>query len=152
MKTPYSIVTRILMLVLLTSAYGQEPIRPLRAEWTSLGIITGFHHAFDKQNHFEVRLLEADGSATVALNPIAMYVVITNNSSAADLQQYVWRLPHGVRNVKRVRLVGLTLRIRAELDADPFDPSKSVGRELNVRYSVSNGVLNDTLWVSEEAL
>jgi hypothetical protein len=99
-----------------------------------------------------VRLLEADGSVTVALNPVALYVVITNNSSGADLQHYVWRLPHRVSKVKGVKLSPPILRIRAEIDADPSDSSKKVEKVLSVQYSVSHRVLSDTLSMSEEPL
>lgn len=149
MKKKQSLILTTLALVLSTSAYGQETIKPLGLKWANVGMITGFHHAFDRDNHFEVRLLEADGSATVALNPISMYLVITNNLSAADLQQYVWLLPRRVRNVRDVKLIDSTLRIRAEIDADPYDSSKSMPAEMTVRYSVSNGVLNDTLRISQ---
>jgi hypothetical protein len=103
MNTRHSIIATTVGLLVLASAHGQETIKPLGAEWATLSIVTGFHHAFDTQNHFEVRLLEDDGSATVAMNPIALYVVITNNSSAADLQQYVWLLPHRASKVKGVK-------------------------------------------------
>lgn len=104
----------------------------------------------DRQTGFEVRLLEADGSATVALNPIAMYVVITNNSSGPDLQQHVWLLPHRVRSVKEVKLDGSEPRIRAEVDADPENPSKVANRQWNLGYDCSGGVLADALTITEQ--
>ena len=92
------------------------------------------------------------GIATVALNPIFMYVVITNNSSARDVQEHVWLLRRRGRNVKGVRLVGSTIRIQAQVDADPFDSSRKADREVVVRYAVSDGVLGDMLRVSEKSL
>jgi hypothetical protein len=151
MNTRRSIIAISAASLLLSSAHAQETIKPLDAEWATLAIITGFHEAFDKQNDFEVRLLEADGSVTVALNPVALYVVI-NNSSGADLQHYVWRLPHRVSEVKGVKLSPPILRIRAEIDADPSDSSKKVEKVLSVQYSVSHRVLSDTLSMSEEPL
>ena len=148
MKGRRTIFIKVVALLLVTSACGQETTTPLGGEWATWAMITGFHHVFDKRNQLEVRLLQADGSATVALNPVSLYVVITNNSSAADLQQYVWLLPHRVRNVKSIKLVDSVLQIRAEVDADP-EASKSAPRELSVRYSVSDGVLSKTLIVSE---
>jgi hypothetical protein len=150
MKRRRTIFIKVVAVLLVASACGQETTTPLAAEWATWAMITGFHHAFDKHNQLEVRLLEADGSATVALNPISLYVVITNNSSAADLQQYVWLLPHRVRNVKGIKLVDSILQIRAEVDADP-EALKSAPRELSVRYNVSNGVLSNTLTVTERS-
>jgi hypothetical protein len=150
MNRRHSILATTLVLLFLASAHGQETIKPLGGQWATLATITGFHQALDKQNDFEVRLLEADGSATVAMNPVALYVVVTNSSSAADLQYHVWRLPHGVSKVKGVKLTPPILRIRAETDADPWDSSKKAGKVLSVRYSISHGVLSDTLSVSEE--
>src|SRR5437763_5831259 len=104
MNIPRSIMEGMLALLLATPSRGQEAIKPLGAEWVTLAIITDFHQVFDKQNELEVRLLEADGSATVAMNPVALYVVITNSSSAADLQSHVWLLPQRVSKVTAVEL------------------------------------------------
>jgi len=152
MNARHSILAITVALLVLASAHSQETIKPLGGQWATLAIITGFHRAFDTQNQYEVRLLEADGGATVAMNPIAMYLVITNNSSAADLQYHVWLLPHRVSKVKSVELSPPILRIRAEFDADPSDRSKRVGKVLSVRYGVSRGVLSDTLLMSEGPL
>lgn len=149
MNTRRTIIASSLALLLITSAHGQETIKALGSEWATLAIITDFHHAFDMKNQFEVRLLEADGSATVAMNPIAMYVVITNSSSVADLRNYVWLLPFRASKVKSVQLKAPILEIRAEVDADPFDPSKRAEKIISVRYSVSHGVLSDTLSMNE---
>ena len=127
MNATRSLILTAVAIFFLTSAHGQETSKPLGAEWASLEIITGYHHVLDKLNHFEVRLLEADGGATVALNPISMYVVITNNSSAADLQQHIWLLPYRVSRVKGIKLVGSVLQINAQIDADPSDSSKQMG-------------------------
>jgi len=54
-------------------------------------------------------LLESDASATVAMNPVYLYLMITNNLSAAELQQYVWLLPNRVSSVTGIKLVGSTL-------------------------------------------
>jgi hypothetical protein len=152
MNTRRSSIAGIVALFLLAPAHGQETVKPLDAEWATFAIITGFHHAFDTQSQFEVRLLEADRSVTVAMNPVALYVVITNNSSGADVQHYVWRLPQRVSKVKGVKLSPPILQIRAETDADPWDSSKRVGKVLSVQYSISHGVLSDTLSVSDEPL
>jgi hypothetical protein len=149
MNKSRAIFIKVAVLLLVASASGQQTTTPLGREWANWGMITGFHHAFDKRNQLEVRLIEADGSATVGLNPVSLYVVITNNSSAADLQQYVWLLPRRVRDVKGIKLVDSTLKIKAEIDADA-EASNRVPSELSVRYSVSDGVLGNTLQVTEQ--
>jgi hypothetical protein len=149
MKNVSSISLTTLAVLALTSAYAQEAVKPLGAEWANFEMITGFHHAFDEHRRFEVRLLESDASATVALNPVSIYIVITNNLSGADLQQYVWMLPSRVRAVKGIKLAGSTLRIKTEVDADPYDSSKSAERDLTVQYDISDGVLKDTLLIEE---
>jgi hypothetical protein len=152
MNSPLSFIAIIVALLVPTSANCQETIKPLEGELTTLAIITGFHQALDKQNGFEVRLLEVDASATVAMNPVALYVVITNSSSATDLQQHVWLLPHKVSKVQGVELSPPILRIRAEIDADPRDSSKRMGKVLSVRYTISDGALSDTLSMNEELI
>lgn len=152
MNTRLPLIATIVALLVPASASCQERIKPLDVKWSTLAIITGFHQALDKENDFEVRLLEADGSATVAMNPVSLYVVITNSSSAADLQYHVWLLPHRVSKVKRVELTPPILRIRAEVDADPSDPLKKVEKMLTARYSVSDRALSERLSISEELL
>jgi hypothetical protein len=83
------------------------------------------------------------------MNPVYLYLVITNNSSVADLQQSVWLLPHRVRSLTGIKLVGTTLRIETKVDSDPNDSSKSVPRELIVRYNVSDRMLANTILVTQ---
>ena len=65
-------------------------------------LITGLHTHFNKDAGFEYRIIEVDGSSTVAFNPISLYLVVTNNSSGDNLQSRMVTLPR-VSAIKRVR-------------------------------------------------
>jgi hypothetical protein len=83
-----------------------ESVQPLGESWQVLTIVTGLHVILDKANSVYVRLIEANGEATVATNPVTLYLVVTNDSSAGDLKEHIWRLPvrvAGVRSVRQVR-------------------------------------------------
>src|SRR3954471_11741912 len=68
-------------------------------KWSVLGMITGYHSVVHKASGLEVRVLEADGSASVAWDPVSLFVVVTNNGTS-DGEQHVWRLPQGVVRVR----------------------------------------------------
>jgi hypothetical protein len=52
------------------------------AEWKALGLITGFHSVQHKKSGFEARLLESDGSGSVARDPISLFLVVTNKGTS----------------------------------------------------------------------
>jgi hypothetical protein len=45
--------------------------------------VSAFHSIKSKTNDLAVRVLEADGSATVARNPVELFLVITNDTGGA---------------------------------------------------------------------
>ena len=96
-----------------------------------------------------MRVIEANGEATVAINPITLYFVVTNDSSAGDLQQHIWRLPLTVGRVKSVTGIKSGVRILAVLEAGP-NGVKERKLSVVVGYSVSNGLLKDTITVQRE--
>ncbi len=113
-------------------------------------MITGYHSFFDKTRKWEMRLLEADGSATVAHNPIGLFVVVTNNSSGPDLQEQVWRLPKGVEKVQKATPLESGLEISA-LGVGGIDEKTQkailVPKIITVKYEIRNGILADQLVV-----
>jgi hypothetical protein len=119
-------------------------------EWQALALVTGFHNASDPNSDFQVRLLESNGKATVAMNPIGLFIVITNNSSAGDLQQHIYRLPITVAQVKRVTPTKFGVFIIATLDAVANASIKPREVDITVRYEVLNGVLKDTITMQQE--
>jgi hypothetical protein len=64
-----------------------------------LKMITGYHSVDHKAAHLQVRVLEADGSASVAINPVSLFLVVTNNGTSDEVT-YVWRLPKGVAQMR----------------------------------------------------
>jgi hypothetical protein len=119
-------------------------------EWQSLAIVTGFHIVNGPKSNFQARILEANGQATVAINPIALFLVVTNDSSAGDLQQHIWRLPLTVAQVKSVAPTDSGVHIVARLDAVPDANVKARDVNVIVRYEVANGVLKNTITVQQE--
>ena len=83
--------------------------------WDVLGMVTGFHTVVHKRAGFEARLLEADGSASVAQNPVALFLVATNNGTS-DLIERIWRLERGVARVRGVSASACGVDIRVDVD------------------------------------
>src|SRR6266536_1520705 len=78
----------------LEVGFGSEIVTALKEEETpGVTDISGFHSVHDKANDLDVRVLEADASADVARNPVALFLVITDNASGGEDQVHVWRLP-----------------------------------------------------------
>ena len=84
-------------------------------KWSVLGMITGYHSVVHKASGLEVRVLEADGSASVARDPVSLFVVVTNNGTA-DLEEHVWRLPHGVERVRRLSPTSCGADVQVDVD------------------------------------
>jgi hypothetical protein len=82
---------------------------------SALAMVTGFHRVNHKASGFEFRLLEADGSASVAWDPIALFVVVTNNGTA-DSEQRIWRLPRGVAHVRSLAPTSCGVDVRVDVD------------------------------------
>jgi hypothetical protein len=82
---------------------------------SELALVTGFHRCIHKSSGFDVRLLEADGSASVAWDPISLFLVVTNNGTS-DNEQRVWRLPHGVERVRGMSPTTCGVDVRVEVD------------------------------------
>jgi hypothetical protein len=149
---------RGLVLALAISELGManlgiaDVVSALDGEWAPLATISGFHDVTGRNSAFQSRVIEVNGSATVAINPITLYFVVTNDSSAGDLQQHIWRLPVTVARVKRVTAVYSGVRIIAILDAMPDDNVKARQLELIVHYALENGRLKDVITVQREAL
>jgi hypothetical protein len=119
-------------------------------EWEPLTLVTGFHTITEPNSAFQLRVIEANGRATVAINPITLYFVVTNDSSAGDLQQHIWRLPVTVARVKSVSRINSGVRIAASLDEVLDANVKARDVNILVRYKLENGVLRDTITVQRE--
>ncbi len=159
MKTCQSIIrqgTGLLILFLAISEVAcanpqaADVVPALNGEWELLAMITAFHSITDPNSRFQIRVIEANGQATVAVNPITLFLVVTNDSSAGDLQQHVWRLPVTVARVSSVTRINSGIRIVASLDAMPDINVKAREVSLLVRYKAESGGLKDTITVQRQ--
>jgi hypothetical protein len=89
----------------------------------TLAMVTGLRSIVHKKSGFVVRLLEADGSASVAEDPIALFLVVTNDETPAA-QEHVWRLPHGVDRVRGLSATACGVDASVEVDG-PEEPTPS---------------------------
>jgi hypothetical protein len=136
----------------LANLGATEIVSTLDGEWEKLAMVTGFHSITEPKSGFHVRVIEANGRGTVAINPITLYFVVTNDSSAGDLQQHIWRLPLTVGRVEDVSIISSGVRIAAALEAMPDANIKAKQLNLLVRYKLKDGILSDTITVEREAV
>jgi hypothetical protein len=120
--------------------------------WRALGLITGFHSVQHKTSGFEVRLLEADGSASVAWDPVGLYLVVTNNGTSDGVEQ-TWRLRRGVARVKGLVATSCGADVRVDVDRITSDGEVrgTMPRILRVCLFDSKGALVVQPKVSEVA-
>ena len=101
-----------------------DAVVPLSKEWAPLAMITNIHALVHRRSGLAVCVLEADGLASVAENPISLFVVATNRGTS-DLREYVWRLPHGLGRLKKVTVSKCGIDIAGEIDV--FGGEQGVG-------------------------
>ncbi|MDB4981874.1 MAG: hypothetical protein JWM82_2626 [Myxococcales bacterium] len=118
--------------------------------WQALGSITGFHSVQHKKSGFEVRLLEADGGASVAWDPVGLYLVVTNNGTSDGIER-TWRLRRGVARVKGLVATQCGADVRVEVDriTSEGEVRGTMPRILRVCFLDSKGSLETRLRVSE---
>jgi hypothetical protein len=112
------------------------PASPAPKEFDSLQLVTGFHSHLDKPTGFEFRILEMDGSATVAMNPINLYLVVTNNSSGSDSQSSMIVLPK-VSTIESIRFADLPDKIQIDALLDRVSKDGSAQQTVPVTIYVS---------------
>ena len=115
-------------------------VDPLQGkEWQSLAMVTGFHSVSNRKLGLAMRVLEADGSASVAENPVFLFVVVTNQGTS-DLEERIWRLPQGVAQVRKVTACKCGLEIAAEVDGGDGKPGAAGAKS---RATIRACFLND---------
>jgi hypothetical protein len=120
-----------------------------KSEIPSLEAVTAFRAVHDKSRNLFVRLFEADASADVAKNPVALFLVITNDAGGPDLQEHTWRLP-SVAQIKNVSLNKSGIQISAIVDGPLNEQTGRLPEHreiLNVAYSFAGGRLGDHIEV-----
>ena len=117
-------------------------------EASTLRSLTGMRSLRHKKSGLEVRLLEADGSPFVAQDPVALYLVVTNNGTS-DLKEHVWRLPRGVARVRTLSETVCGIDVRVVVDGPETQIPKASPRVLHLCFLI-DGHLASTLYFSEE--
>jgi hypothetical protein len=126
-----------------------KEVAPLSEEWNPLTMITGFHSVSNKKARLAIRVLEADGSASVAENPVSLFVVATNGGTS-DVKQHVWRLPGGVERVKKVSASKCGVDIQAEIDdAASSEPGGRAAIVIKACFIRGDGELESQLRIEE---
>jgi hypothetical protein len=117
-----------------------------------LGRVTGFHSVRHEKARLEVRVLEADGSASVAWDPVALYVVVTNNGTS-DGEERVWRLPRGVAAVRALSATacGASLRVFVDKIDDGGLVTGRSARTLRMCFLSADGKMQPSLRMTESS-
>jgi hypothetical protein len=149
---PRVILTIVMVSAPLWPTSAQEIVSALKdEEIPGAKDITGFHSVQDKANKLELRVLEADASADVARNPVALFLVITDDAPGNEAQTYVWRFPKGVSVVKKLSATKSGLRILAVVDGPTDERTGRVPLQneiVNVSYEFAKGVLSDKIRIT----
>jgi hypothetical protein len=140
------------LLLLAPNAFADEPEeveeeQPIE-RYEVLGMITGIHTVDHKASKLRARLLEADGSASVAWNPVTLFLVVTNSGGADEVTR-IWRLPRGVERVRGFTPTTCGVDVRAEVVR--VVDTLAVGTKLTTLrlcFVSSNGSLSSKLGVS----
>ena len=115
-------------------------------DWQALALITGFHSVQNKKVGFEARLLEADGSQTVAQDPVALYLVVNAGETG-----HTWRIRRGVERVRS--FVGTPCGADVRVDVDRITAENEVRgtipRILRLCFLGPDGKVQARLRVSE---
>lgn len=119
-------------------------------DWRALGLITGFHSIQNKKAGFDARLLEADGSATVAWDPVALFLVVRSGETP-DSVAHTWRLPRGVARVRSFAATSCGAAVRVDIDRiiSGDQVRGTVPRTLRLCFLGSDGKPQERLRVSE---
>lgn len=126
---------------------ADHDVQPLDgAEWKALGQVTGFHSLQHKKSGLEARLLESDGSASVAKNPISLFLVVTNNRTS-DLVERTWRIPVGVAKVRNLAVAKCGVNVSVDIDSS--DSNRPTTKTLRLCFLSTGGKLQDVLKVNE---
>ena len=94
-------------------------------------------------------MLEADGSASVAQDPIALFLVVTNNLTS-DLKEHLWRLPRGVARVRSLSETSCGVDVYVDVDGPGEPTPKPVRRVFRLCFVSKEGHLMSKLQFSEE--
>jgi len=141
-------------------ASGEEPASvgetvQARGDLDTYQAITAFHNLFLEEPGLEFRVLESDASATVAKDPITLFLVVTNNEGA-DYVGGTWELPFRVSRFLDLGHDEHAVVIVAEVDV--MDEEGSVRGTVQKRWRVhydyrwndaDGSELDREIWIQE---
>jgi hypothetical protein len=121
------------------------------AQANALALVTAYHSLAHKRSKLEVRVLEADGSASVARDPVSLFVVVTNNGTS-DYQGHVWRLPRGIARYRSLSETSCGVDVRVDVDGPEEPTPKPKPHMLHLCFLSTDGHLSATIRLSDEVL
>lgn len=126
-------LTPLLLSLLLALPCIAEPAPEAPKEFSALELVTGLHTHFDEDLKFEFRIIEIEGSSSVALNPIYLYFVASNLLPGDKLQSRMVTLPQ-VSEIKRVRFKDErnVVYIDAMIERSNEDGTKTLTRPVTI--------------------
>jgi hypothetical protein len=143
----------ILLVACLQGATAEDVgrVATAREDLHSYQAITAFHNLFLDEPPLEVRLLESDASAAVAMDPITLFLVITNNGTA-DYAGHTWELPFRVSRFGELAHDEHAVVIEAEVDVQDGEGSVTgtVPKRWRIHYDYRGGEdLDPEIWIQE---
>jgi hypothetical protein len=142
-KKRFLLRTLVVFFVFVAHNALADHVTALGKEFDRLKFITGYRATPDTTGKLEIRLLEEDGSSSVALNPCYLYLVITNNGSV-DHQSRVWALPINVVKVVGIKAVKSGVVITAKRETGEGKRAL-LDATITVSYDFSGTVLGDII-------
>lgn len=146
------------LLILLGSCQNHESVstesivaKPAPKNLAALEWVTGLHTHFIEGTDIEFRLIEVDGSASVAMNPIYLYLLVTKNSTGGSEQTRMVSLPQ-VSKVEQVRFFGGEPRLEIDVLLDGLEPDGTVSTDMAARYQVNAKIVDGRLQGEIEVL
>jgi len=145
-----------LLLSPLAASGASTEVAPVEGKQADvLATVTGVRSIVHKKSGLVVRLLEADVSASVAEDPIALFLVVTDDGTSNWLGR-VWRLPYGVERVRALSPTACGVDASVEVDGPdqptPSRPSpKRISRVFHLCFLTVDGKLLPKLLFSDDA-
>jgi hypothetical protein len=149
-RCSFALLSCLVFLQTAAAAADREGVLLDGTEWQALTWITGFHSLQKRKAGLDVRLFEADGSATVAQNPIGLFLAVTGGETP-HIVDHIWRLPRGVARVKSFVDASCGADVRVEVDRITADSriDGTVAKTLRLCFLGPDGKLSAHLKVSE---
>ena len=127
---------------LISSQVDSQVLQKAPADLAILNVITGFKSHIDKTSGLEFKVFEIDGSGSVAMNSVYLYLGITNNQFGTDERSTLLKLPQVSKLVDvRFSKTSSQLEIDALFDQPSLDdsPIQSIPGTILIPISTKEG-------------